>query len=428
MAHTLLLVDDEANILKALGRLLRRTGHELLTAAGGEEALAILGEHPVSLVVSDQRMPGMTGVELLQRARELQPEAVRIILTGYTDIQAAMQAINEGAVYRFLTKPWDDQALLDTVAQALADLDMRREHAALQEKVAEQNQQLQELNQGLERKVQERTNELEMALKEAEKANTALRQQNLLIVKSFAGLLDLRHPRLGAHCRRVAGKVQELGARLGVTNPQEIQDTLIAALLHDLGKIALPDTILVKDVAHLGPTERDEVKKHAVLGEGQLQVVEGLVGIARLVRHHHENVDGSGYPDGLRDDAIPLGARILRVLDTYDNVTKGGARRGGAERLALEAMDRQVGKQLDGRVFDALLDVLDKRSDAYDSGREEKIPLKDLIAGMILSRDLSTKNGILLMPKDEKLHSEHLEKIKNYCAIYSVDPYAYVVR
>ena len=156
--------------------------------------------------------------------------------------------------------------------------------------------------------------------------------------------------------------------------------------------------------------------------------MEGLASIAQLVRHHHENVDGSGYPDGLREDDIPLGARILRVLDTYDNLTKGGARRGDQERLALEVMDKQVSKKLDGRVFDALLDVLDKRSDGYDSGQEVKVPLKELAAGMVLSRDLSTKNGILLMPKDEKLHSEHLQKIQNYCAIYSVDPYAYIYR
>ena len=274
--HTVLLVDDEANILKALERLFRSTGHELLTAGGGEEALGILAERPVSLIVSDQSMPGMTGAELLQRAREVQPEAIRIILTGYTDIKAAIQAINEGAVYRFLTKPWDDQALLDTVEQALVDLDMRREHATLQARVAEQNQQLQDLNQGLERKVLERTHELEMALGEAEKANTALRQQNLLTVKAFAGLIDLRDPHLGAHCRRVAGMVQGLCTRLGMTNPQEVRDTLIAALLHDLGKIALPDTILVKDVAHLGPTERDEVKKHAVLGGGTVAGGGGL--------------------------------------------------------------------------------------------------------------------------------------------------------
>jgi len=428
MAHVLLLVDDEANILKALTRLLRRLGHEILPADGGEAALEILRQREVSLILSDQRMPGISGAELLERARELRPEAVRIMLTGYTDLQAAMQAINQGAVFRFLTKPWDDQVLLDTVAQALADLDLRREHAALQARVAEQNQELQELNQDLERKVKERTNELSMALGEAEQANAALRQQNLLIVKAFAGLIDLRYPRLGAHCRRVAGKVQPLCARLGMTASREVQDTLIAALLHDLGKLALPDAILVKDLDHLGPTERDEVKKHAVLGEGQLQVVEGLAGIAKLVRHHHENMDGSGYPDGLKREAIPLGARILRVLDTFDNLTKGGARQGSEESLVLEAMGKQVGKQLDGRVFDALLDVLDQRGDRYDSAREEKIPLKELKAGMVLSRDLTTKNGVLLMADEETLHTEHLQKIQNYCSIYSVDPYVYVYR
>ena len=426
--HTLLLVDDETNIIKALTRLLRRTGHEILTAECGEAALRLLRERQVSLILLDQRMPGMTGAEMLHQARKIQPEASRIILTGYTDIQSAMEAINEGAVYRFLTKPWDDETLLGVVQQALADVDMRREHAALQAKVREQNAQLQEMNEGLERKVQERTEAVRRALVRTKEANTALRQQNLATVKAFAGLIDLRNSHVGAHCRRVAGMVSPLCARLGLTDAAQVQETLIAALLHDLGKIALPDTILVKEVAHLGATERDEMKKHAVLGEGQLLVVDGLATIAKLVRHHHENVNGSGYPDGLTESDIPLGARILRVLDTYDNFTKGGARRGNEEHLVLSAMDKQVSKQLDGRVFNALLGMLDQRGDSYDSSHEVKVPLKELKSGMVLFRDLYTRNGILLMPKDETLGTEHLEKIQNYCAIYSVDPYAYIRR
>lgn len=421
MPHTLLLVDDEENILKALVRLFRRLGHEILTASSGTEALALLQERPVSLIVSDHRMPGMSGAELLAAAARIRPEALRIMLTGYADIRAAMEAINEGRVYRFLPKPWDDDALLRTVEEALAELDLRREHAALQKQVQKQNQEL-------ERRVQERTEALDRALQQAEGLNESLRQQNLATVKAFAGLLDLRNQALGAHGRRVAALVQPLCAKLAGLDRGAVQNIIIAALLHDLGKVALPDAVLIKDATHLGSAERDEVQRHPVLGQGQLQVVEGLGGVARMIRHHHENLDGSGYPDGLAGEDIPLGARVLRVLDAYDHFTRGGARRGAQERLALEAMDRQVGRHFDALVYNALLDVLEQRKDAYDASRELKVPLAELKENMVLARDLRTQSGILLVPRDEPLKPSYLEKIRSFTALYPTDPHAYVVR
>ncbi len=427
-AHTLLFVDDEENILRALSRLFHRGPHEVLTAAGGDEALEILRTRQVSLIITDYRMPGMNGIEFLARAREIQPEAIRVVLTGYADAQAAMDAINDGQVYRFLPKPWDDRALVEMVETALEDLDLRREHAALQEQVHRQNEELRKLNEELEMRVQDRTRDLQRALKRSDELNQTLRQQNLAIIKAFAGLLDLRSQDLGGHCRRVAGLVPEVCSRLGMRDRQAVQDVIVAALLHDIGKIGLPDAMLMKDPRRLGAGEREEMRKHPVLGEGQIQVVEGLSGVARIVRHHHEHVDGSGYPDGLGGEDIPLGARIVHVIDAYDRMTRGGVRKGSEEKLVLEAMDRRVGRQFDGHVFNALLDALERRRDAYDASREKKVPLCALREGMVLSRDLRTRNGILLVPKDEPIKPSYLEKIRNFAAFYPTDPYAYVYR
>src|SRR4030042_6899699 len=115
--RTILLVDDEENILSALQRLLRRENYNVITNASPEKALEILKHEPVSLVISDQRMPEMDGTEFLEKAREIQPVAIRIILTGYADINAAMAAINQGKVYRFITKPWNDLDLKTTISQ-----------------------------------------------------------------------------------------------------------------------------------------------------------------------------------------------------------------------------------------------------------------------------------------------------------------------
>ncbi|MBI5442783.1 MAG: response regulator [Deltaproteobacteria bacterium] len=428
MKHRLLFVDDEENILKALCRLFHREGHELLTAKGGEEALALLESGPVSLIISDQRMPGMSGAEFLTRASRLQPEAVRIMLTGYSELQAAVQAINEGQVYRFLPKPWNDTALLEIVGEALAAVELKHEHAALQEQVRRQNEELKELNASLERKVLERTNEIWMALKLSEELNGTLRQQNVATVKAFAGMIELRSPAVGAHCRRVAGLVPGVCSRVGLGEKQAVQDVVVAALLHDLGKIVLPDVTLVKEPSHLSQFELGELRKHPVLGQGHMQVLESFADVGRMIRHHHENVDGSGYPDGLRGDEIPLGARVLRVLDAYDNVSKGRAVPGLSVDRPLAVLETQVARSLDAAVFSALLEYLQARRDVHDPALEMKVPVEQLREGMVLSRDLRTESGVLLVAAGEVLKPSYIEKIRNLRQIYETSGQAFVYR
>lgn len=160
---TILLVDDEASILNALKRALRRESYRLLTASGGPEALEILACEPVSLVVVDQRMPNMTGIELLRHMKAQYPGVMRIILSGYAEASTIVEAINKGEIYRFIAKPWDDGELKLTIRQALEQHALQRENERLAEELRKQNLQLQEFNQKLESLVQERTTALELA-------------------------------------------------------------------------------------------------------------------------------------------------------------------------------------------------------------------------------------------------------------------------
>lgn len=134
-SQTLLLVDDEAFILTALKRLLRRDGYQILTACGGREGLQVLAETPVDVIVSDQRMPGMTGVEFLREARSLYPKTIRMVLSGYTELQSVTDAINEGAVYKFMTKPWDDEHLRANIAEAFRQKSLEDENQHLHDQL-----------------------------------------------------------------------------------------------------------------------------------------------------------------------------------------------------------------------------------------------------------------------------------------------------
>ena len=166
--RTLLLVDDEPNILAALKRLFRPDGYRLLTAASGAEALELLAVHPVDVILSDQRMPGMTGVDFLRRTKELHPHTIRMTLSGFTDLQSIIDAVNEGAVYKFLTKPWDDERLRGHVAQAFAQKGMADDNRRLQREVAAGNADQARLNQRLAQLLDRQTEQSQLMQASAE--------------------------------------------------------------------------------------------------------------------------------------------------------------------------------------------------------------------------------------------------------------------
>ena len=159
MERTLLLVDDEANVIASLVRLLHRDGYRILQARSGKEGLELLESNAVGVIISDQRMPEMTGVEFLSKVKEAYPDTVRIVLSGYTELSSVTDAINRGAIYKFLSKPWDDDLLRANVEEAFHRYEMKMENVRLRQEVQEANNELLRINRELERRVEEKTRE-----------------------------------------------------------------------------------------------------------------------------------------------------------------------------------------------------------------------------------------------------------------------------
>ncbi len=159
-SRTILLVDDEINIINALKRTLRRDGYNILTANSGEEGLALLAKHEVGVIISDQRMPHMTGVEFLRKVKMLYPKTLRIVLSGYSELESVTSAINEGAIYKFLSKPWDEDLLRDNIRNAFQHYEMEQENLRLTKELQSANAKLSMLNQNLEQKVTDKTREI----------------------------------------------------------------------------------------------------------------------------------------------------------------------------------------------------------------------------------------------------------------------------
>jgi len=164
MQRTLLLVDDEPNILQSLKRLLRRGGYRILTAESGQEGLKLLEQHKVQVIVSDARMPGMSGIEFLDRARERWPDCIRIMLSGYTELEAVIQAVNRSAIYKFFTKPWEDDLLQDHIEEAFRQYELQDENYRLTQELHAANDELALINQSLEERVDENVKQSALSL------------------------------------------------------------------------------------------------------------------------------------------------------------------------------------------------------------------------------------------------------------------------
>jgi response regulator RpfG family c-di-GMP phosphodiesterase len=403
---TLLFVDDEPSILSALRRLFRPHGYRILVAEGGQAGLDILATETVDLVISDMRMPEMDGATFLKAVRQQWPGIVRILLTGYADITSTIAAINEGEIYRYIAKPWDDNEILLVVREALEWKRLASENERLTALTQQQNDELKSLNAGLEQKVAERTAEVREALGELKKTFMAT-------VQVCAGLVELRAGQAGqqlaGHGRRVAEHARIVARRLQLED-SAVQAIMLAGLLHDIGKIGLADELLTRPFNLLTPDHRAQVMKHAALGQNILMPIEKLRDSALLIRHHHENYDGSGFPDRLAGMAIPLGSRILTVVNDYDALQIGTlAQRPLKPADALTFLIDNRGRRYDPRVVDAFAEHLAETQTSV-VGELPRRPAQ-LKPGQQLSRELNHADGFLLLAQGSRLTPEIIQQL-----------------
>lgn len=411
-AASLLLVDDEPGILSALRRLLRPAGYRIHTAESGRAGLDILEREAVDLVISDMRMPEMDGAAFLERVRAQWPETTRILLTGYSDVTSTIDAINRGEIFRYIAKPWDDNDLRLIVRDALERRRLQIENARLLALTQAQNEELKDLNAGLEDKVKQRTAEIEQINSFLNLANDKLKQNFLVSIKMFSGLMELRAGVMAGHSRRVADLARKLAAQLGV-DPREQQSIFFAGLLHDVGKIGFPDNLITKPVSRMTGEDLGRYRKHAIAGESALMPLDELKDVARIVRSHHERFDGQGFPDGLQGLNIPFGARIISVVNDYDGLqigTLSEKRMTADEAKTLIAQSRE--KRYDPQVVDAFVELLGGLT--KEVVRERPVSHPDLKVGMVLARDLVSREGALLLAADFILDVTLIKQIQDY--------------
>ncbi|WP_319405328.1 HD domain-containing phosphohydrolase [uncultured Desulfosarcina sp.] len=433
--HTLLLVDDEASILKALKRLFRRDGYQILTAECGQQALDLLRqmENPVSLIISDQRMPGMNGATFLEQSMDCCPDAVRFLLTGYSDIDAVVDAVNKGNIHKYLAKPWNDSEILLLVREALSQVELRLENIRLTELTRRQNQELADLNKSLEEKVNERTWALKYQNKKLHQLNNGLEKSLMETIRLLLSLVESSNPKLGSYMKAVGQLARKIAATAGLD--ETIQNRVeMAGLVHDIGLMGMPEAILEKDERSMSTDEFEAYTHHPEIAALSLSSVEGLREISEIVGAHHENLDGSGFPRRIMGDDLSTDARILAVAADYCTVLHLwpiGVKRvlyvarrymSHATLSAIEIAEEMVvrkaiaekviiegaGKRYDGVIVRHFL-----KSIGSDPTKKtiNQLPFNLLRKGMVLMEDLRLKDGRLLLTRGTTLGDGALQSI-----------------
>jgi putative nucleotidyltransferase with HDIG domain len=310
-AATILLVDDEENILRSLKRIFMDQDFRILATTSPFDALELLKTNAVSVIISDNLMPGMNGIDFLQQAKFLSPESVRVMMTGYADVHAAIDAINKGEVFKFLTKPWDVEEFRNVVFDSINRHDMVH----------------------------------------------SLRQADESKLYSLAQTIELKDPYTRGHCDRVAQYSLAMAELMGLEDDRR---TFIkhGSWLHDCGKIGVPEVIL-NFSGPLSPEQMEIVRNHSRWGAEVARLARLPEAVINIILFHHEKYDGTGYPANLKGDEIPVEARIVSVADIYDALTsarpyRGAMDSGKAARILVEGK----GTHSDPAIVDIFLKII----------------------------------------------------------------------
>jgi response regulator RpfG family c-di-GMP phosphodiesterase len=354
MTEKILFVDDDQNILASYQRVFRKV-FELRTAQGGEEALkAIATNGPYAVIVSDMQMPTMNGVTFLTKARKVSPDSVRMILTGYADVQTAIEAVNEGHVFRFLTKPCHPETLAAALTAGIAQYRLVTAEKEL----------------------------IEKTLSGA--------------VKVLTDVLSIVSPTAFGRASRVQRLAHNLARTLKAENAWQLE---IAAMLSLLGCVTLPEETLDKVVRGnaLSSLETKLLREHPKIGRDLIANIPRLEQVAAIIGYQEQHFDGSGVPgDGVRGAALPLGARILKVALDFDTLVAGGA----SSEEALRRLRERTG-WYDPAVVEALQRSLDT-----ERGEEiRSVSVHELTTDMVFAEEIRSTSDLLLIAKGQQVTS-----------------------
>jgi len=388
------------------------------------------------LIISDQRMPQMTGAQFFEEANKISPSAIRFLLTGYSDMEAVIDAVNKGEIHRYLTKPWNDDDLILQVRQGLEQFELVLENGRLLDLTKEQNHELSELNRDLEKKVKERTREIDQKNEELNSVNVKLEDSFIHIIGVLSSFVETLNPELGKHMKMVATLSKKIAEEYGLSR-KEIEEIKIAGMLHDIGLLSLPKKLIKKDERELSEKELEMFILHPTIGQMCLQSVHNLEKVGEIILHHHEHYDGSGFPNRVAGEEIPIGARIICAVSDFCKMSTnwpsdvGGILKkakiymgdsanellvADRNKLVVDIENRILlsrgSKKYDPAVVLMLLDRTESNKNEQEKSAIVQVHFNDLKEGMALASTLRTIDGREVLAAGTPLNKRLLTGIK----------------
>lgn len=416
----ILIVDDEPSVLSSLRRLFRGKQYEIITESSPAQALKRLDNEHIDLIISDMRMPEINGTEVLRHAADRQPDSVRILLTGYADLEDAIEAVNEGGIFRYLTKPWDNKAIVEAVESGLYVKELETSNQKLAEELSRQNAALKDLTATLAGRVRNRNRDFESNLNSLKAVSEGLDSDLGTITRILTGLIESLAGDSAGSTGRIAHYASAL-AQAAECTPELIQQIHQAAQLHELGKVVLDRELILKPESQLNHQEQKLLNMHAVLAACMLGQTNRFREAAQIIRHVTEHFDGCGEPDQLSRIGIPMGSRILAVAIAYERL-RGGQILGEAQspEETLDWIRKRAGRNFDPQIVEQLVSLaaeFEEHRDGSNGMVTRTISVQELGAGMVLAKDLLSEKGLPLALAGYTFDAEGVAHLKEYEAL-----------
>jgi len=413
---TLMIVDDEVDILKSLKRTLRKD-YEVIAFDSPISALEYLNENMVDIVLSDMRMPDMDGADFLTNVKELHPTSMRLILSGYSEVDAALKAINEANIYAFLTKPWDNDELKRSLSKAVEYYTIKKENLKLQEDLEEKNSILSALNEELDLKYGESTDSHQASVLELHKKVIEQKQLYKDLVEMLSKIISYRTGKKdesgSTHVERIAHQCR-LVANVMEIDKIQCNQIYVAALVHELGMLGLKDEVFegksIRELIH-----NPDFLQHPEIGAEILSGVKRLSVLSESVLHQNENYDGTGTPNKLSGIDIPAASRIIRVVRDYDYMVAGVH---NPEKIApfsaKKWLQDKVKKLYDPRVVSSFLKILKDRPADKSFEGSYCVGLEEVRINDVVKKNFVLENGSAMLKEGQVITAEIIQKLKDY--------------
>ncbi|HEX9785093.1 MAG TPA: HD domain-containing phosphohydrolase [Opitutaceae bacterium] len=398
----ILLLDDDEIVLLAIKETLGRENYDLAVFSSAAAALEALKSGSFAVIISDQRMPEMSGLDFLAAAKKRHPNASRILITGVLTLNTVIDAVNKGEIFRFLAKPWIREELIATVGNAVNRHQLLEQNERLRQDTLQLNERLVTANQQLE----VRLAELTQRKAEIDRTHAALQRNFDHSLELCYRLIESFHPVLGRQIRSVVTICKKM-AEAGPFSPEEKHVLVTSAWLNNIGMIGLPRGLVTKSLNHpdgLSESEEELIRHHPIYGQTLASFVDELRDVGETIRAHHERFDGRGYPDRLIGDNIPRPASYLAVAVAFVEMNAPRDR-------ALDSILKESGRAFEPEAVRLFLKV----SNLMSLPRKvRELTLAELAPGQLLASGIYSPSGLLLIPEDRELTDGLIRKIKEH--------------